>query len=117
MKQTLKPQPYQRDRKGNAMETGTRDPTKIVTFVDAQHVAFLKMRGWKFTLWIETDEQNPNQDPNAKRVVFEIKGDSDAIEKEMQKFYDNESVPIQDFCRALKDLKTQMYQLRRMKGM
>ena len=96
-------------------EKPTRDPTKTVTLDDTQHVAFLKMRGWKVTLWIETDEQNLNQDPNTKRVTFQIEGEADEIGKEMDKFYLNESVPILDFCRALKDLKTQMYALRRMK--
>jgi len=96
-------------------EKPTRDPTKTITLDDTQHVAFLKMRGWKVTLWIETDEQNLNQDPNTKRVTFQIEGEADEIGKEMDKFYLNESVPILDFCRALKDLKTQMYALRRMK--
>lgn len=96
-------------------EKPTRDPTKVVTLDDTQHVAFLRLKGYKVTPWIEVDDQNPNQDPNSRRVEFQIEGDSDAIEKEMQKFYANESVGVQDFCRCLKEIKSSMYGLRRLR--
>ena len=106
--------------KGRIMnnEKPTRDPTEVkpVTLDDTQHVAFLKLAGWKVTPWIEFDEQNPNQDPNSKRVEFQIEGDPDKIERDMQKFYANALIPIQDFCRCLKEVKSAMYNLRRLKA-
>ena len=103
--------------KGKVMdnEKSSRDPTRIVTLDDTQHVAFLKLKGWKVTPWIEVDEQNPNQDPNTKRVEFQIEGDPDSIEKDMQEFYQNELVGVQDFCRCLKEIKSSMYGLRRIR--
>ena len=96
-------------------EKPTRDPTKTVTLDDTQHVAFLKLMGYVVKPWIEVDEQNPNQDPNMKRVEFQIEGDPDSVEKDMQRFYDNEMIPIQDFCRCLKEVKSAMYNLRRLR--
>jgi hypothetical protein len=93
----------------------TRDPTRIVTLDDTQHVAFLKMQGYKVTPWIEVDEQNPNQDPNSRRVEFQIEGDPDTINLEMQRFYADEPFPILTFCRHLKETKSAMYNLRRLK--
>ena len=111
-------QPNPGKEKGQVMnnEKSTRDPTRIITLDDTQHVAFLKLKGWKVVPWIETDDQAPNQDPNTKRVEFQVEGDPDSIEKDMQKFYDNELVPIQDFCRCLKEVKSAMYNLRRLKS-
>ena len=96
-------------------EKSSRDPTQIITLDDTQHVAFLKLKGYTVKPWIETDDQIPNQDPNTKRVEFQVEGDPDSIEKDMQGFYQNELVGVQDFCRELKSVKSSMYNLRRMK--
>jgi hypothetical protein len=73
------------------------------------------MQGYKVTPWIEVDEQNPNQDPNSRRVEFQIEGDPDTINLEMQRFYADEPFPILTFCRHLKETKSAMYNLRRLK--
>jgi hypothetical protein len=103
--------------KGKVMdnEKSTRDPTRIITLDDTQHVAFLKMRGWKVTPWIESDDLAPT-DPNSRRVEFQVEGDPDTINMEMQRFYDDEPFPIQTFCRCLKEIKSAMYNLRRLKS-
>ena len=75
---------------------------------DTSLVAFLKLKGHVCIPWISRD------DPNDIRVSFDIQGDERAIEADMQKFYNqNEMVSVVDFCRMLKDVKSSMYNLRR----
>lgn len=100
----------------------TRDPTRNSTsgdptiLEDAQQVSFLKMLGWRIVPMIELPV-DPTQkvDPNTLRVNFWMYGDKEQLKKDLQRYYDNEAFPIQDFCRHLKDIKSQMYALRRMK--
>ena len=91
-----------------------RDPTgPFITLGDSQHAAFLKMLGRTVHPWIESGEEE--KDPNSKRVEFQIFGDPAEIEKDMQRFYRGEAFDIQEFCRHLKDIKSAMYNLRRLK--
>jgi hypothetical protein len=85
----------------------TRDPTKVTCLEDAQLVAFMKLKGYIAIPWISRD------DPSDPRVSFDIQGDSDKIESDMQGFYNNELVGIQDFTRAYKEVKSLMYSLKR----
>lgn len=96
-------------------ETKKREPPDFVTLEDTQHVAFLKMLGYRVVPWIEAPAKGVTVDPNSRRVEFQVFGVSAEIEKDMQKFYDDKPYPIQSFCRHLKDIKSAMYNLRRMK--
>jgi hypothetical protein len=105
---------YKRER-GKTMDNGKkRDPTEpFITLEDSQHAAFLKMLGYKIVPWIEGD--TVGIDPNSKRVEFQVFGNPAAIEHDMQRFYVGENFSIQEFCRHLKDIKSAMYNLRRLK--
>jgi hypothetical protein len=81
-------------------------PTSMLE--DSQLVAFLKLKGHGIVAHICRD------DPQDPRVAFEIKGDDDQIEKDVQSFYDNDQVGIQDYCRCLKEIKSQLYNTRRL---
>lgn len=121
---------YKLQEKGMKMNSEnftTRDPTRNSTsrnstsgdptiLEDAQQVSFLKMLGWRIIPMIELPV-DPTQkvDPNTLRVNFWMYGDKEQLKKDLQRYYDNEAFPIQDFCRHLKDIKSQMYALRRMK--
>ena len=116
---------YKLQEKGMKMNSEnftTRDPTRNSTsgdptiLEDAQQVSFLKMLGWRIVPMIELPV-DPTQkvDPNTLRVNFWMYGDKEQLKKDLQRYYDNEAFPIQDFCRHLKDIKSQMYALRRMK--
>jgi hypothetical protein len=85
----------------------TRDPTSVTSLEDTSLVAFLKLKGHIAIPWISRD------DPQDIRVSFDIQGNEQQVEADIQAFYANEKVGIQDFCRCLKDIKSSMYNLRR----
>lgn len=97
----------------------TRDPTEgeeVTILEDSQHAAFIKMLGWRIVPMIEVPaDGNQKPDPSA-RVNFWVYGSRELLKRSLQRYYDNEPFPIQDFCRHLKDIKSQMYALRRMKN-
>ena len=93
------------------MNDQTRDPTNkpVASLEDTSLVAYLKLKGHTLIPWISRD------DPSDIRVSFDIQGEELQTEKDMQSFYDNEQVGIQDFCRNLKEVKSAMYNLKRIK--
>ena len=84
-----------------AEETG-RTLTKLE---DTSLVAFMVLKGHKIKIWRCVEEPY--------RVSFDIEGSPDQIEVDMKKYYDNESVGIQDFVRCLKEVKSQMYNFKK----
>jgi hypothetical protein len=88
-----------------------RDPTfpeePITTLEDTSLVAYLKLKGHTLIPWIS------REDPSDTRVSFDIQGDRAAIAADMQRFFDNELIGIQDFCRNLKEVKSAMYNMKR----
>jgi len=93
------------------MNDQTRDSTvkPVTSLEDTSLIAYLKLKGHTLIPWISRD------DPTDIRVSFDIQGEELQIEKDMQSFYDNEQVGIQDFCRNLKEVKSAMYNLKRIK--
>jgi len=93
------------------MNDQTRDSTvkPVTSLEDTSLIAYLKLKGHILIPWISRD------DPSDIRVSFDIQGNELQIEKDMQTFYDNEQVGIQDFCRNLKEVKSTMYNLKRIK--
>jgi hypothetical protein len=92
------------------MSNPTRDPTATTATTcleDAMLVAYMKLKGHIAIPWISRD------DPADPRVSFDLQGDNEKIESDMQGFYNNEQVGIQDFTRAYKEVKSQMYSLKR----
>jgi hypothetical protein len=81
--------------------------TPVTHLEDTSLVAFLKLKGHIAIPWIS---RNEGEDI---RVAFDIQGNSKKIEDDMKAFYNNEQVGIQEFVRQLKDVKSQMYNLRR----
>jgi hypothetical protein len=81
----------------------SRSPT--TNLEDTSLVAFMVYKGHKINLW------RCVEDP--KRVSFDIEGDSEKIESDMQQFYNNEMVGIQDYTRCLKDVKSRMYNFKK----
>ncbi len=92
------------------MSNPTRDPISTITNLeDTSLIAYLKLKGHTAIPWLSRD------DPDDLRVSFDIQGDPLQIESDIQRFYDNEQVGIQDFCRSLKETKSAMYNMKKIK--
>jgi len=74
---------------------------------DTMLVAFLKLKGLIAIPWISRDDKD---DP---RVSFDIQGDAEEIERYMFEFYNNSTVGVQDFCRQLRDVKSTLYNMKK----
>jgi hypothetical protein len=72
---------------------------------DTSIVAFLKLKKYDTVPFVTLDD--------SQRVKFKISGDPKQIELDIVAFYGNESVGIFDFIRCLKEIKSQMYSLKR----
>lgn len=77
-------------------------PTETI-LEDTSLTSFLRLKGHNIIPRLTTDS----------RVSFEIEGDPKQIEIDMQAFYSNEKVGIQDFCRCLKETKSALYNLKK----
>jgi hypothetical protein len=75
---------------------------------DTSLVAFLLLKGHRIKPWRETNSPD--------HVSFDIEGEALEIEFDMQKYYNNEQVGIQDFIKCLKEVKSQMYNLKKVKS-
>ena len=80
-----------------------------VLLEDTMLVAFLKLKGITATPWVCTDDD----DVNKGRVQFEMSGEPGEVEKQMQAYYGNEKVGIQDYVRCLKETKSEMYNIKK----
>jgi hypothetical protein len=84
------------------MDKGEYPPATALS--DTVLVAFLALKGHRVKAWINREDG---------RVVFEILGDENQLNESMDSFYANEQVGIQDFNRKLKDVKSQMYNMKK----
>ena len=84
----------------------------VVVMEDANMVAFLVMKGCVAIPYIKTK----SSESQGSRVVWDVQGDTDAIETEIEMFWANERVGIRDYVRILKDVRNSMYSLKQMKG-
>lgn len=78
---------------------------QVTNLDDTNLVAYLMLKGYRVIPWKLED------DPS--RVSFDICGDPSQITQDIQLFFDNEQVGVQDFVRNLKEVKSQMYQMKR----
>jgi hypothetical protein len=83
------------------------DANMTTSLEDTMLVAFLMLKGHTAIPWLCKD------DPKDKRVAFDIQGNLKQIEEDMQSYYANEPIGIQDFCRQLKSVKSILYNLKR----
>ena len=79
---------------------------------DANIVAYLVMKGYVAIPYIKS-EASENQ---SSRVAWDVQGDQDAIESEIKMFWSNERIGIRDYIRVLKDIRSDMYNIKNMKG-
>jgi hypothetical protein len=47
------------------------------------------------------------------RISFDIEGDEASVTEDMQSYYNNEMVGIQDFVRCLREVKSRMYNMKK----
>jgi hypothetical protein len=80
----------------------------LTNLEDTSLVAFLLLKGYKIKPWRDTQDSD--------HVSFDIEGEADRIEQDMQKYYSNEQVGIQDYIKCLKEVKSQMYNLKKVKS-
>jgi len=80
--------------------------------VDANVAAFLVMRGFIAIPFIKSK----SSEGHGSRVAWDIQGDQGAIDKEMKKYYANEKIGILDYVRILKDIRSEMYNIKSIKG-
>lgn len=73
---------------------------------DTSLVAFLALKGHAIVPQISRESPE-------LRVSFDITGDDQQIEKDIESFYHNEQVGVFDFVRKLKEVKSQMHNLKR----
>lgn len=76
---------------------------------DSKLAAFLKLKGHRIVAYICRDY------PGDVRVGFMVEGDEETKNKSTQAYYDNEQVGIQDYIRCLAEVKSQMYNMRKMR--
>ena len=94
-------------------EVARKEPVKDVTVIeDAMIVAYLVMKNYLAIPYIKS-EATSNQ---GSRVAWDVQGDQNAIENEIKMFWANEKVGIRDYARVLKDIRSNMYTLKSMKG-
>ena len=74
---------------------------------DTMLVAYLQLMGHTAIPWISRD------DPSDPRISFDIMGDQEEIRRNTQAFYNNASVGVQDFCRQLREVKSAMYNMKK----
>jgi hypothetical protein len=75
--------------------------------MDTNLVAYLKLKGHPVIPWI-------NEENHYYQISFDVEGDSETIQSDLHAFYNNEQVGIQDFCRAVKEVKSEMHAMKRM---
>lgn len=80
-----------------------RSPT--TSLEDNSLIAFMLYKGHKINAW------RCCEDPI--RIAFDIEGDSGKIEKDMQAYFDNEAVGIQDYVKCFKEVKSRQYSLKK----
>jgi hypothetical protein len=80
--------------------------------IDANVAAYLVMKGFIAIPFIK----NKSSEGQGSRVAWDIQGDQDAIDYEMRKYYGNEKVGILDYVRILKDIRSEMYGIKSLKG-
>ena len=80
----------------------------LTNLEDISLVAFLLLKGHKIKPWRDTSDSD--------HVSFDIEGEANGIELDMHKYYSNEQVGIQDYIKCLKEVKSQMYNLKKVKS-
>ena len=83
-----------------------------VTVVDANIAAYLVMKGYIAIPFIKSKSSGDQ----SSRVAWDIQGTQGAIDKEMKLYYGNERVGILDYVRILKDIRSEMYTIKSIKG-
>jgi len=76
----------------------------ITTVEDVNLVAFLVVKGYTLIPYIKS-----HKDGEARRVAWDVQGDADS---EIKRFYANELIGVRDFARALKDVRSDMYNVK-----
>lgn len=71
---------------------------------DTMLVAWLRLRGHQIVPLINREDS---------RVVFDIIGETQDIEESVRAYFDNDQVGVQDYVRALKQTKSEMYNMRK----
>ena len=80
-------------------------PTPTTQLEDTMLVAYMVLKGHKIKPWRDLE--------NRDHITFDIEGDADKIEADMQTYYANEQVGIADFVRCFKSVKSQMYAMKK----
>ena len=86
------------------MADNERSPT--TNLEDTSLIAFMLLKGHKIREW-----QN-KEDPS--RVSFDIEGSPEDVEKDMQAYYSNVPVGIQDYVRCYKEVKSRLYNFKKL---
>jgi hypothetical protein len=79
---------------------------------DAMIVAYLVMKNYLAIPYIKMEATGSQ----GSRVAWDVQGDPEAIESEIKMFWANEKVGIRDYTRVLKDIRSNMYTMKSMKG-
>jgi hypothetical protein len=85
-------------------DNSNKSPT--TNLEDTALIAYMMLKGHQIKPW------RSSEDP--VRVSFDIEGDSDKIEYDMQNFYNNNQVGIQDYVKCLKQVKSIMYNMKKL---
>ena len=86
-----------------------RDQPETTNLEDTMLVAWLDLQGFQIKAWVSMDR------PGEPRVSFDVLGNPEDIRTAMQAYYDNQQVGVQDYVRALKQTKSAMYNMRKIK--
>lgn len=80
--------------------------------VDANVAAYLKLKGFILIPFVKS-KANSDQ---SSHVAWDVRADEDVLDKQMEKYYANEKIGIQDYVRILKETRSEMYGVKSIKG-
>jgi hypothetical protein len=92
-------------RKEDNSKCNGKEKNMGITLEDANLVAYLNYIGYQFA---------PTKKKSGK-VVFKIEGEEGNIEKDIEKFYSDDTVRINDYIKCLKNVRSSIFNLRNQK--
>ena len=86
-------------------EPETIEKVASTVIEDANIVSFLMLKGFVAIPFL----RNPNNPNESSRVAWDVQGE---VEAEIRNYYQNELVGIHDFVKVLKEVRSQMYNVK-----
>jgi len=93
-----------------------KSSTVTVTIEDANIVSYLVWRGFIAIPFVQTEKGGDGKERNTSRVAWDVDSEDGKVEQAVRDYYNNDKVPIHDFIRVLKDVRSGLYNCKQMSG-